>query len=107
MRVNYWNVLAAGLRVSECDPGRIYRLLERIRDQHGHTTARQLRGLLVAVFDAAVRDGAAGREPRLGKAKTPPPKAKPSGGKRGGMEPARPANSPPSWLLLWLRMSAR
>lgn len=75
LRVNYWNAIAAGLKVSECDPGRIYRLLERVRDTHGHTTSRQLRGMLVAVFDAAVRDGALEINPASA-VKAPPPKKK-------------------------------
>lgn len=77
LRINYWNAVAAGLKVSECDAGRIYRLLERVRDDHGHTTARQLRGMLIAVFDAAVRDGALDVNPASA-VKPPPPKKKPT-----------------------------
>jgi integrase len=95
LRINYWNDIAAGLRVSECDPGRVYRLLERVRDDHGHTTARQLRGMLVAVFDAAVRDGALGVNPASAVKAPPATKKKASGTPRKhAAEPIDPKQLP-------------
>lgn len=93
LRINYWNAVAAGLKVSECDAGRIYRLLERVRDDHGHTTARQLRGMLVAVFDAAVRDGALDVNPASA-VKAPPAKKATTTAKKKAAEPIDPAQLP-------------
>ncbi|SLJ13150.1 site-specific integrase [Mycobacteroides abscessus] len=74
LRFNYWNEVAPGLTVDECTPGRLYRVLEAVQAQHGHTTAKQLRGNLVHVLDEAVRDGVLETNPARSIPAPPKPK---------------------------------
>lgn len=80
LRVTNWNAVAGGLRVEDCTPGRLDRLLERVRDGHGDTTARQLRALVTAALDIAVRDGVLATNPVRALAPAPRPKRVRSGG---------------------------
>ncbi|ORV77667.1 hypothetical protein AWC10_16105 [Mycobacteroides immunogenum] len=94
LRFNYWNANAEGLTVGECTPGRLYRILEAVQAQHGHTTAKQLRGNLIRVLDEAVRDGVVDTNPARVIAAPPKPRAKPETPKRKAAEPIEAAQLP-------------
>ena len=82
LRVGNWKAIASGLRVADATPGRLSDLLKRVGVEHGETTAKQLRTLLTAALDIAVRDGAVPVNPLLAVARSEPQKlGKP---KKGG-----------------------
>ncbi|RIR76295.1 phage integrase [Mycobacteroides abscessus subsp. abscessus] len=94
LRFNYWNNVSAGITVGECTPGRLYRILEVVQAQHGHTTARQLRGNLVYVLDEAVRDGALETNPARAIAAPPKPKNTTKTSKKVAAQPIDPKQLP-------------
>jgi len=82
LRIANWKEVASGLTVAVSTPGRLADLLKQVGADHGDTTAKQLRTLLTAALDTAVRDGAIGVNPLLAVARSEPKKigGKPSGG---------------------------
>ncbi|MDQ8119633.1 site-specific integrase [Mycobacteroides abscessus] len=94
LRFNYWNAVAPGLTADECTPGRLYRVLEVVQAQHGHTTAKQLRGNLIRVLDEAVRDGALETNPARAIAAPPKPKNTTKTPKKVAAQPIDPKQLP-------------
>lgn len=72
LRIRYWNDVAGGITVEDCTAGRLQRLLEQVRADHGDTDAKQLRILIAAALDLAVVDGVFNINPA--RAIKPPPK---------------------------------
>ncbi len=91
LRVGNWKAIASGLRVSDCTPGRLSELLKLTAGAHGEVTAKQLRTLLTAALDTAVRDGALTVNPLLAVARSEPKKL---GQPKGGAEAIDPADLP-------------
>jgi hypothetical protein len=82
LRIGNWAEIASGLKVADATPGRLADLLKQVGAAHGDTTAKQLRTLLTAALDIAVRDGAIAVNPLLAVARSEPKKigGKPAGG---------------------------
>ena len=72
LRIRYWNAVAGGISVADCNPGRIERLLKEVQAAHGETDAKQLRILLAAALDLAITHGVFHTNPA--RAAKPPPK---------------------------------
>ncbi|MEZ5130324.1 MAG: tyrosine-type recombinase/integrase [Mycobacterium sp.] len=81
LRIGNWHDVASGLKVADATPGRLAELLRQVGEAHGETTAKQLRTLLTAALDIAVRDGAIPVNPLLAVARSEPKKI---GGKAPG-----------------------
>lgn len=92
LRIGKWQAMASGLKVADATPGRLAELLRQVGEAHGETTAKQLRTLLTAALDIAVRDGAVPVNPLLAVARSEPKKI---GGKpRAGAAAIDPADLP-------------
>ena len=81
LRIGNWKSIASGLTVADATPGRLAELLKIVSAEHGDTTAKQLRTVLTAALDIAVRDGAIPINPLLAVARSEPKKI---GKKKGG-----------------------
>ncbi|SHX64296.1 site-specific integrase [Mycobacteroides abscessus] len=75
LRIGYWNAVASGITVGDCNPGRLNRHIEQVRKGHGDTDAKQLRSLLGFALDYAVNDGVLDANPARA-TKTAPTKKK-------------------------------